>query len=295
MAVTDIHTHLIPRAGGRPVGPDELYHAPALRGWLATAGIDRALVSVPPPLYRQHLDEDSSRRWVRGVNDGLREMTSDGAGLVPLGYLPLEHPDVALAELDRLAASGWRGFTAAAGGRSVSLADPALAPLWEKLAAQERPLVLHPAASPDPRLGTLYLQNLLGNPQESGLAAAQLLLGGVLHTHPGLRVALVHCGGVLPAVLGRWQRGVDTARPGLHHRPASDLRREARQLWVDCLAHDRDVVDLALRIVGPDRMLIGSDWPFPMGAEHPLGLVAHCGERIANRIAVANAARFLGW
>ncbi|GHE29626.1 hypothetical protein [Streptomyces capitiformicae] len=66
----------------------------------------------------------------------------------------------------------WAGLTASAGGGSVSLADPALAPLWKVLDEDGRTLLLHPGTSPDPRLTPFYLSNLLGNPAETALAAA---------------------------------------------------------------------------------------------------------------------------
>ncbi|KAE8766100.1 amidohydrolase family protein [Georgenia thermotolerans] len=311
MTRTDIHTHLVPvpaadvlaaaglrDAGGRlaagehVIGPPGLYAPERLVEWLAGAGLERALVSVPPPLYRQHLAPEQAERWVRALNDGLRELTRGYPALVPLAYLPLEHPDLAVAELGRLGERSV-GFTASAGGRSVSLADDRLAPLWAGLVALDAPLVLHPGASPDERLDELYLGNLLGNPVETGLAAAQLLLGGVLQRHPGLRIALVHCGGVLPAVLGRYQRGLDTDRPGVPRRDA-DLREEAARLWVDCLAHDAAALDLAVGVVGEEHLLVGSDWPFPMGTDDPLALLAHRGPAAADRVAADNAAAFLG-
>ncbi|WP_166345681.1 amidohydrolase family protein [Phytoactinopolyspora limicola] len=309
---TDVHTHLVPElpdaavgavglafegerllVDGHLLGPADLYRPDRLAAWLPTAGLDRALVAIPPPLYRQGDDDAGAAAWAQALNDGLAATTRAYESLVPLGYLPLEQPTAALAEAERLVSSGWAGFTASAGARSVSLASPSLRPLWRLLAQANRPLLLHPGPAPDSRLDEFYLGNLLGNPYESGLAAAQLLLGGVLDDHPGLRVALVHCGGVLPVLLGRWQRGVDTTRPGID-RTDADLRTQARQLWVDCLAHDPAVLDLAVGVVGEEHVVIGSDWPFPMGTDDPVALVSHRGEVSTDQITRANAAAFLG-
>jgi aminocarboxymuconate-semialdehyde decarboxylase len=57
--------------------------------------------------------------------------------------------------------------------------------------------------------------NLLGNPMETALAAAELVFGDALARHPGMRVMLIHSGGTVPAVVGRWQWGYDTGRPGI--------------------------------------------------------------------------------
>lgn len=94
-------------------------------------------------------------------------------------------------------------------------------------------------------------------------------------------------------MLGRWQRGVDTHRPG-GAREGVDLRAEARQLWADGLAHDPRVLDLAVEVFGSDHMLLGSDWPFPMGLEDPASSYAHRAGGLGVAAGTTNAAGFLG-
>jgi aminocarboxymuconate-semialdehyde decarboxylase len=231
---------------------------------------------------------------VPALNNGVLAAVAGRDRLVPLAYLPLEHPGLALAELDRVVADGrWGGVTAAAGGRSYPLDSVELEPVWGKLAALGWPVLLHPGHSPDPRLEPYYLSNLLGNPVETAVAAAQLLFGDVLGRHPGLRVLLVHCGGVVPAVLGRWERGITTARPGVPNlsRP---LREAARGFWVDSLGHEPALLDLAVETLGADRVVIGSDWPFPMGLDDPVASVAHRGSEFVTAAGRDNARAFVG-
>lgn len=313
MAGIDLHTHLAPVLdeaetatlpgvsvdGGRLVvdgthgGPPRLNQPEALEAWLSERSLDAAVVSAPPPFFRQHLNEAEAVRWVRALNGGMRRAVADRPRLLPMAYLPLEHPRVAVAELDYLLAEdGWAGFAASAGGRSVGLADPSLEPLWRRLSADSRPIMLHPGASTDARLGEFYLTNLLGNPYETAVAVAQLLFGEVVIRHPGLRFLLVHCGGCVPAVLGRWQRGVDTERPGV---PALSvpLRRVIRSFYTDCLAHDPDVVDLAVSVFGANRMVLGSDWPFPMGSDDPVTLLSHRDAAFVRQVSEDNARTLL--
>ncbi|NUR29199.1 MAG: amidohydrolase family protein, partial [Catenulispora sp.] len=171
---------------------------------------------------------------------------------------------------------------------SAGLADPSFEPLWQRLSNDGRPVMLHPGASPDDRLGEFYLANLLGNPYETSVAVAQLLFGEVVTRHPGLRFLLVHCGGCVPAVLGRWQRGVDTERPGVPPIE-TPLRRSIRNFYTDCLAHDPDVVDLAVSVFGADRMVLGSDWPFPMGSDDPVALLSHRDAAFVRQVGEVNA------
>lgn len=312
IAGIDLHAHLAPvlddaspPAGvaalpdgrlaldGAPAGLPDLYRPQRLLTYLDAAALDAAVVTIPPPFYRQALDADAAATWVRAANDGiLAAIEIDRTRLSALAYLPLEHPAIALAEYERVRGGAHVGVTGAAGGRSASLADPALEPLWRALAADGRMLLLHPGASPDARLDPYYLSNLLGNPLETALAAAQLVFGEVLVRHPALRVLLVHAGGCVPAVAGRWERGAATGRPGLpalREAPATTLRR----LWVDCVAHDPALIDLALATFGEQRLVLGSDWPFPMGTQDPHSQIAHRDAALRRRIATDNARALL--
>lgn len=192
----DVHTHLAPVLDHPIGGAPGLYDANRLVRALADNAIDRAWVSAPPPFYRQHQNPEETRRWVRAIDEGLRVRLDRHDTLDRLTYLP--------------------------GGGSLALDDPALEPIW---AAMNKPLLLHPGESPDTRLDRHYLSNLLGNPVETGIAAAQLVLGGVLTRHRDLKIVLVHCGGVVPAVVGRWSRGVATHRPGGRARHRGSVER----------------------------------------------------------------------
>jgi aminocarboxymuconate-semialdehyde decarboxylase len=309
----DLHTHLAPDLAatdgrldgvvvetdhvvldGKRVGPAALSAPQQLQDWLDRHGLAGAAVSPPPPFYRQHLNESAAQAWVRALNDGVLSAVQGRPQLVPLAYLPLEHPELALAELERVCADRrWGGVTAAAGGSSGPLDSDALEPVWSRLCDLRWPVLLHPGHSPDPRLEPYYLSNLLGNPVETGVAAAQLLFGDVLGRHPGLRVLLVHCGGVVPAVLGRWERGITTARPGVRDlsRP---LREAARGFWVDSLGHEPALLDLAVETFGADRVVVGSDWPFPMGLDDPVASVAHRGPDFAQAAGHDNVRALVG-
>jgi aminocarboxymuconate-semialdehyde decarboxylase len=290
----DFHTHLAPFAHDEVKGPPALHRPDQLLQQLEVSGLDRAVVSIPPPFFRQDLDAEAAADWVRAVNEGVAKVVGEEEKFLPLAYLPLEHPELAIAELARLREEdGWVGYCASAGGRSVSLADEALAPLWRALDEDAALLLLHPGTSPDERLEEFYLHNLLGNPVETAIAAAQLVFGDVLPTHPRMRVLLVHCGGCVPDLVPRWDHGVATRRPGLQpltEPPSSAVRR----FFVDCLVHDSGALDRAVEVFGEDKIVLGSDWPFPMGTKDPVALIAHRGEAFVERAGVENARGALG-
>jgi aminocarboxymuconate-semialdehyde decarboxylase len=275
MAGWDVHTHLIPPTvlsaahrgefglsvdsgsliiDGQRLPLQRLADPAALLHWIATQDLDGAVVSVPPALFRY----DAGLEWTELVNQGLRELATPQ--LRVLAHLPLLDPS-APARAAALAAEGvFSGF--ALGTPSYAGLDP----VWQVLHAVEAFTLIHPGHSDDKRLDSFYLSNLLGNPYETGVAAASLVFADVPGRFPGIRFCLCHGGGVTAALAGRWQRGIDTDRPGID--PVSLPVAEAlRRFYVDDLVHDDAVLELVAKTFGAERVLAGSDWPFPMGSD----------------------------
>ncbi|MEI8261181.1 MAG: amidohydrolase family protein [Actinomycetes bacterium] len=272
MPGVDVHTHLAPvltaeLASQVHGGPPLLQQPESLVAYLDEVGLDRALVSPPPPFYRQDVDVAASAVWVAALNAGVEERCADHSRLKPVAYLPLEHPELAA---DVYAALRGPGIvvTGAAGGRSQRLDGESFTPLWRMLAEDGASLLLHPGTSQDARLAPHYQENLTGNPLETTVAASQLVFGQVVTRFAGLRIVLVHCAGAVPMLAGRWRRGISTSRPGLPE-PAVDLDAELRGIWFDSLSHDAEAMRLAVSVFGEDRIVMGSDWPFPMGSSNP--------------------------
>jgi aminocarboxymuconate-semialdehyde decarboxylase len=274
MAGWDVHTHLIPPtvlaavgSFGLSVDGDQLVvdgherlplrrlgDPAALLSWIDEQQLDGAVVSVPPALFRYDLGVE----WASLVNEGLRELA--GPRVRVLGQLPLHDP-AAAAVASSLAAEGvFSGFALGTAGFA------GLDEVWQVLDALEAFTLIHPGHSPDKRLSAYYLSNLLGNPYETGLAAAELVFADVPGRFPGIKFCLCHGGGVTAALAGRWQRGIDTARPGIS-APSLSVAAALQRFYVDDLVHDPAVLALLESTFGADRVLAGSDWPFPMGSD----------------------------
>ncbi|MPZ26377.1 MAG: amidohydrolase family protein [Micromonosporaceae bacterium] len=280
----DVHTHLVPPAllagpeltvadgrlvvDGRPTVPLGRLAEPAeLSSWVDRQRLAGALVSLPPPALGYHLSGPDATAWAERANPALAEAVAGDPRLRPLATVPLTEPGAAAGVAAGVLADGrFAGLSLGTLPDSpTGLADPALEPLWELLDARSSFVFLHPGHCPDRRLAPYYLGNLLGNPYETTLATGQLLFGGVLDRFGGITFCLAHGGGLTAAVAGRWQRGVDTDRPGV---PAGTrpVRPALRRLLVDDLVHDHDAVRQLVATFGADRVVPGSDWPFPMGA-----------------------------
>lgn len=306
--VLDMHAHLVPldqpalaefrgmtwdavaghlMVDGTPLTMKPLYQPDALLSWLDKNKISEAWISIPPMIYRSQLDEAEAEAWCHYVNDGIVALAAKDPRLTPMLYLPVAHPGLA-ARIAREQGATHRRWTMAAGaGPKVMLSDPAYHPLWRALDDTGGFLFIHPGDGFDPRLNPFYLHNLLGNPMETAIAAAHLVYAGVLQKYPRLTVCLAHGGGATTALAGRWQRGRDTTRPGLDltvEQPRASIHR----LLVDCVVHDAATLALAAEIYGPDRIVFGSDWPFPMGLPDPHAQLAGVEPALRNRIIADN-------
>ncbi len=141
-----------------------------------------------------------------------------------------------------------------------------------------------------------WLPWLVGMPAEVSLAICSLVFGGVLERLPGLRVAFAHGGGAFPGTLGRIQHGFD-CRPDLVavDNPVPP-RAYLGRFWVDSLVHDPDMLRFIVKLFGEDRVMLGSDYPFPLGESEPGALIRSVPELASarRRLLGDNALRWLG-
>jgi aminocarboxymuconate-semialdehyde decarboxylase len=292
----DVHAHLVPvdEAAIRPIsgvqwlaekgvlaidghtlGMRDLFHPQRLLSWMDEHRVARAFISVPPPAYRQQLAARDAQCWAEYLNEGLLAI----AGRYPdrlgaLLHLPMEQPAVA-TDLAIAASREAAGFAIAAGGAAtIDFAAAACESLWHELDRRGSFVFIHPGQCCDERLAAFYLENLLGNPYETAVAASRLVMAGVPARYPSIRFCLAHAGGFFPAACGRLERGVDARRPGVPAGIEPPLAA-ARRFRADCIAHHPAALSLARSIFGDPHILFGSDWPFPMGLPQP-GVLESC-------------------
>ena len=214
---------------------------------------------------------------------------------VGLAILPMQDAQLALRELERAAKlPGMRGMYLATNVNGVDLDEKQF---WDVYARAEElgwAIFLHPVDTIGrERTGKYHLRNLLGNPYDTGVAAAHLIFGGVLDRFPKLEVNLPHAGGAFPGLIGRLDHGTKV-RPELKHMkrlPSEYLRR----FTYDTIGHDDRINMNLIRLVGADRVTLGSDYCFDMGLEDPLAAVQRLQLTTKEKglIAGGNAARLL--
>jgi aminocarboxymuconate-semialdehyde decarboxylase len=223
------------------------------------------------------LDEELGTGYSRLFNESLAAVAADHPDrFLALANVPLQAPEAAAAELARavreLGMAGAQIATTVAGGE---LDDPGLDPFWEAAEALRCILVLHPY-DPLPQRGLrrYFLSNAVGRPAESTIAIGHMIFGGVFERFPDLVVCVVHGGGFLPYQVGRMDRAF-YAKPELAAthltRPPSDWERH---LYYDTVTHNPDVTRFLVDQVGATQVVMGTDYPFEMGDDHPVDSIA---------------------
>jgi aminocarboxymuconate-semialdehyde decarboxylase len=259
------------------------------------AGIDHVVLCPWVNLLGYDVAPSEALERARIQNGGLAALRSERVSV--LGTVPLQDPELAAVELEALTASGFAGVEIAASVNGVPLGDERFAPFWAAAEATAALVFIHPTTRGSAGAGfdDFHLWNLVGNPMETTVAAAHLVLAGVLDRHPGLQVLLAHGGGALPALRGRLRHGwsaVAPARAKLREDPEASLRR----LYYDTVVFNPDVLRDLVAFAGADHVLLGSDYPFDMADARPAETVSAAGLRPVEEAAVlgANAARLLG-
>jgi len=192
---------------------------------------------------------------------------------VGLAMLPMQAPDLAVKELERAAKlPGMRGMYLATHVNETNLDDRRFWDVYAKAEELGWAIFLHPIDTIGrERTQKYYLKNLLGNPYDTGVAAASLIFGGVLDAFPKLEVNLPHAGGTFPWLIGRLDHG-PKVRPELRHMerlPSEYLRR----FTYDTIGHNDHINQALINLVGADRVVLGSDYCFDMGLNDPVGTV----------------------
>ena len=264
----------------------------------ATTGIGHLLLSPWINLVPVDAAPDEARLICRVQNDALAAAAAAHPGRVSaVGAVALQDPALAgrqLAELVTVPGLCGAEIPSSVGGRY--LGDDFFQPFWEAAEASGALVFVHPSTRGFgvPALDGYYLWNSVGNPLETAVAAAHIAVAGVLERHPGLRILLAHGGGALPAVRGRLRRAF-AVRGESRARTAAGPDESLRRFYYDTVTHDHDLLADLVRYAGAERVLLGSDRPFDMGADHPVDEVRALGLGAGEDLVMGgNAARLLG-
>lgn len=260
--------------------------------------IDVSVISPAPPMFFYWADVDVALKVAGTVNDGIADMVgTNPARLRGMASVPMQHPDAAVAELERVVRE--YGFKAIEIGTSVEgaqLAEERFRPLLRRASELGVFVFAHPYyVGAKAGLGGYYLTNLIGNPLDTAVMAANLMFSGVLDELPDLKVLLAHGGGFLPYQIGRLVHG-HKVRPETRATSTSDPAALLKRFYFDSLVFDPQALRFLVELVGADRVAIGTDAPFDMADETPLDTMRDAGLNDAQHreVCCGTALRLLG-
>lgn len=300
----DIHAHFIPesavsrlpaRGGAGPPANmrDSLSDLDVRLADMTERGIDVELISPAPWVINSAPDD------VRLVNDGIAAAIAPHRDrLIGLAGVSMQDPEEAARELERCVKDlGFRGCEILTNVHSENLHERKFAPLYAKMVELDVPAFVHPAnVLGADRLRPFFLNNLIGNPTDTAVAAGCLIFGGVLAELPSLKFVLAHGGGTCPLLRGRWEHAwkLHLVEDAVITRPPSEY---FRKLYFDTLTHSVPALNALVEQVGADRVMLGSDYPFGMGdftPPHTVAALAHASEANKALIESGNAIRVFG-
>lgn len=231
--------------------------------WMDESGVERQVVAGWLDMFGYEMPAEEGEAWCRLINEDLIAFCAANPRFVPLGATPMQDGERAAAMLRDLRAQGVAGVMIGTqpdnkGGR---LDAPELEPFWRAADETKAVVQIHPSFnSGDDRASGHGLENALGRVTDITLAVARMLVTGMPTKYPGARIIAVCGGGALAFALGRLQRGHQIAPDN-----SADPHQQLRALYFDTIVHDPAALRFLADKVGADRLMAGSDKPFPIG------------------------------
>ena len=252
------------------------YDVDAKVEWMDRVGMDVAGISVAPPIFFYWLSPEIGLEAARLANDGIAQMVAQRPDrLRGLAHLPMQDPDAAITELERVVREHkFKGVELATSIENDSLAHPKFRKVLKAIEQSGCFIFTHPyhCLARGAILDDYYLNNFVGFPLDTTLMVAHLMFSGALEELKRLRILLAHGGGYVPYQIGRFAHG-HRVRPEPKKNTQTSPRDLLRRFYFDALTHDPQAARHLINIVGQDRVVIGTDHPFDMGPDEPIASI----------------------
>lgn len=286
--VIDVHTHVVPH--GVPFGQSDgrfpslvvtgdtadvfvggrLFRTITSAAWdmqrrradMVRDGISVQAISVMPELFAYWAEPAIGRDFCTALNEALAEMVAvDPAHFVALGTVPLQHLDSAIAALQQVRDLGLRGVQVGSNVNDTSTGSPEFLPFFQAAADLDLAVFVHAFHPPhwdcvaDPPMSAA-----VNFPPEIGTCMAATIANGFVAQSPGLRLGSSHGGGTLPLHLPRMAAFWDS--DPIRFSLAASPYDATRAMWFDCLTYEPAALRALIDLVGAERVMVGSDYPF---------------------------------
>jgi aminocarboxymuconate-semialdehyde decarboxylase len=257
----------------RPYGPVKatFYDLDLRIEFLRKHGIDKQVLTAPPFLFYYWSNSAEAHTLMTIENDAIAEAVRNHPDrFIGFGTVMLQNVDASIAECERAKKLGLRGIEIGSNVNDISLADERYSKFFEAAEALDMAIAIHPHNVYGRELmGDFHLRNLIGFPADTTLAAANLIFSGIPEKFPRLRICLGQAGGFLPYIIGRLDAG-HKARPECRRVISKRPSEYLRYFYYDSIIHSPAVAAFLIASVGSDRLMLGTDFPFDMGATSPI-------------------------
>ncbi len=264
------------------------------------ANVDIQVLSTVPVMFSYWAKPKDTLDLSKFLNDHIASVVNDYPNrFIGFGTIPMQSPELAVKEMERsIKDLKLSGIEIGSHINDWNLDNENLFPIYEAAEELGAAIFVHPwDMMGKEKMPKYWLPWLVGMPAETSLAICSMIFGGVFERFKKLRVCFSHGGGSFPFTIGRIEHGFNV-RPDL---VAVDNKVNPREylgkFYLDSLVHDEMALKYLVDLVGDEKIVLGSDYPFPLGEHHPGKLIETMNginKQTKEKLLWKNATEFLG-
>ena len=237
--------------------------------------VDVQVLSTVPVMFSYWTKPQDGLTISKFLNDHIAQTVKiNPKNFVGLGNLPMQSTKLSIQELERCQQIGLKGIQIGSHINDKNLDDADFFPIFEACQDLNMCVFVHPWWwMSKEKMPKYWLPWLVGMPMETSLAICSMIFSGVFEKLKKLRVAFAHGGGAFPITVGRIEHGFNV-RPDLVavDNPINP-KKYLGKFWLDSLVHDAKALEYIIDLMGPNKVALGTDYPFPLGELSPGKLI----------------------